>query len=117
LSYDIAIIEKRVLTPDKITRKYVDVPPYLVVEVDVRVDLKDTGFTGIEEFVFFKTDEAFRFGVQKFIWILSRIKKLVIAENGKPWQIVDWDTDMEFQDGISFNVAKYLAEEGIDPAV
>lgn len=117
LSYDIAIVEKTVLTPDKVSRKYMSVPPHLVVEVDVQVELAGTGIDSFEDFIFFKTSEIFKFGVNKLIWVMSRSKKVVVAENGKPWQIFDWSEELEFLDGVNFNVAKYLEEEGINPDI
>ena len=87
LSYDIAIVEKSVLTPDKISVKYMDVPPKLVVEVDVQIELEGTGYTSVEQFIMKKTDKVFEFGGEKLIWILFRSKKIIIAEKGKTWRI------------------------------
>ncbi|MCB0519490.1 MAG: Uma2 family endonuclease [Lewinellaceae bacterium] len=115
LSYDIAVVEKSVLTPKKVSRKYMNVPPKLIVEVDVKVELNETDFSSVIDYMFFKTGEVFKHGVQKLIWILSRTGKIVMAENGKPWQIYDWSENLEFMDGIEFNVFIFLEEEGIDP--
>ncbi len=113
LSYDIAIIEKSVLTPDKISVKYMDVPPKLVVEVDVQIELEGTDFKSIEEFIMVRTDKIFEFGGEKLIWVLSRPKKVIVAVKGQPWKIHNWDEELELMDGVKFNVAEYLKEEGV----
>lgn len=97
----------------KITRHYVDVPPELIIEVDVKVELEGTGIETDAEFIELKTRKVFEFGVKKLIWILSLSKKVIIAQNGKPQEIYGWDKDLELFDGILFNIADFLKEEGI----
>lgn len=40
----------------------------------------------------------------------------MVAERDKDWLTFGWDREVEIIDGITFNVAKYLTEEGIDTA-
>ena len=115
MQFDIALYEKAVLTPDKITRKYVQgIPPSLVVEVDMEVEIEDTGVESMEEYLILKTRSLLNFGVRKVLWILTRSQKVVVAE-GETWHIEDWNKDLELLEGITFNIAKYLEQEGIDP--
>lgn len=116
LSLDIAIFERKVLTPEKITAKYVDVPAYCVIEVDIQAEWDDAAMTEVE-FIGLKTQKLFDFGTKKLIWVLSRSKKIINAEPDKNWEIIDWDKDIDLIEGIKFNVGKYLAEEGINPDV
>lgn len=116
LSLDIALFDRKTLTPEKITAKYVDVPAYCVIEVDIQAEWDDTAMTEVE-FIGLKTKKLFDFGTKKLIWVLSRSKKIITAEPDKNWEIIDWDKDIDLIEGITFNVGKYLAEEGINPDV
>lgn len=116
LSLDIAVFDRKTLTPEKITAKYVDVPAYCVIEVDIQAEWDDAAMTEVE-FIGLKTNKLFDFGTKKLIWVLSRSKKIITAEPDKNWEIIDWDKDIDLMEGIKFNVGKYLAEEGINPNV
>ena len=116
LSLDIAIFDRTVLTPERITTKYIDVPAYCVIEVDVQAEWEDDNMTDME-FIGLKTNKLFEFGTQKLIWVLSRSKKIIVAEPGKHWSIIDWDEDVELMECIQFNVGKHLKDEGINPDI
>lgn len=113
LSLDIAIFERSVLTASKITTKYVDVPAYCVIEIDVQAEWEEGNMSDVE-FIGLKTKKLFEFGTQKLVWVLSKSKKVIVAEPGKRWEIIEWDEDIELIEGISFNVGHYLQEEGIN---
>jgi hypothetical protein len=113
LSLDVAIFDKNVLTPDKITNKYIDVPPHTVIEVDVNVELPDRSTDMYENFVMPKVRRLFAFGTKKIIWVFSKSKSVIVATPDAPWQIFDWHHDIELFPGIIFNIEKYLKEEGI----
>ncbi len=113
LSLDISIFERSVLTASKITTKYVDVPAYCVIEVDVQAEWEEGSMSDVE-FIGLKTTKLFEFGTQKLVWVLSKSKKIILAEPRKHWEIIDWDEDIELIEGIMFNVGKYLKEEGIN---
>ena len=115
LSNDIAIFDKAVLTPDKINKKYPDVPPKLVVEIDTEADVSElTGFG----YIYKKSKKLLDFGVERIIWIMINTQTVTVIEpnpSGEPhdWQVREWNTDIELMDGHTFNIANYLAEEGI----
>ncbi len=116
-SHDIAVFDKSVLTPDKINRRYTDVPAELIIEVDVDVELEQIKET---EFIALKTRECFRFGVKRFIWVLSSAQQVIVAEPDKDWLIIDWNKEVELINGVRVNIGQYLKGEGIDldpPAV
>ncbi len=110
LASDIGIYDKKILTPDKITVNYPDVPANVFVEVDIKADLEDMTETG---YIKKKTQKLLDFGVEKVIWILSNPKQIIIATPGGKWELLDWNIDAELMDGHLFNVGKYLENEEI----
>ncbi|MCU0340733.1 MAG: Uma2 family endonuclease [Spirosomaceae bacterium] len=107
---DVAIYDKAVLRPEKVTTKYPDVPPKVVIEVDIEVELKKE--TELD-YVFRKSARLMEFGTEKVIWAFSKIQKVFIFEPHKEPVIVSWDKDIDVFEGVSFNIAQFLAEEGI----
>lgn len=110
---DVAIFEKKILTPDKINRHYTSVPPKIVLEVDV--DVENENLTQ-EEIIHLRTRKLLESGVEKVIWIFTLSQMIMIAEKKKDWLTFGWDREVEILDGITFNIADYLKEEGIDAA-
>ncbi|MBV6441168.1 MAG: hypothetical protein EPGJADBJ_02847 [Saprospiraceae bacterium] len=115
-SLDISVFERKVLTAEKITTKYVDVPAYCVIKIDVQAEWEEGNMSDMQ-FIGLKTKKLFEFGTRKLIWVMSKSKKVIVAEPDKNWQIIDWDKDIELIEGVSFNIGKYLAEEGINPDI
>ncbi|WP_020595509.1 hypothetical protein [Spirosoma panaciterrae] len=110
LSNDIAIYDKAVLTADKINKKYPDVPPKIAIEIDTEADTSElTGFG----YTYKKSKKLLDFGVERIIWIMIGTKTVTVMEPNRDWQVREWDTDIELMDGHTFNIARYLAEEGI----
>jgi hypothetical protein len=89
---------------------YLKVPPDVVIEVDTKADLSEIG----SEYFMIKTDRLLKSGVKKVIWIFTDVKKIQIAENNKPWLIVNFDYEFEIIDGIKMNLEKLLKEEEED---
>lgn len=117
LGLDVVVFEKSVLTPDKITNRYVDVPAKIVVEIDVNVELPDKKTDIFEEYVVRKVNRLFAFGTEKVIWVFSKSKKVISATPHAPWQFFDWEHDIELMNGIVMNIANYLKVEGINPDI
>lgn len=107
---DILVYDKSVLTPEKISRKYADVPPKVVIEVDVSIEVE-----GITEmgYVFQKSERLIEFGCEKVIWVLSEIQKIVVFTPGAEAEILNWHSDVSVCDAITFNIGTYLDTEGI----
>jgi hypothetical protein len=116
MGLDVAVYEKKQLTPDKITSQYIDVTPKIVIEVDVRVEMKDKDANLFEEFVLRKVKKLFAFGTEKIVWVFSKSKTVIIATPDNKWSVLDWDQDIELSEGLIFNIGKYLETEGIQPA-
>lgn len=108
---DLAVYEATILTPDRITTKYVDVPPRLVVEVDVRVDTEPLSEI---DFIHLKTQRLLEYGVKRVIWVTPATQKVLIAELDKDWLVRDWNKPFKLWPGIEANVGAYLKERGIE---
>ncbi len=109
---DLAIYDKAILTPEKINKHYANVPPELVVEVDIKVELDDLNEI---DFINKKTQSLLDYGTKKVIWVISESQKVLIAESGgeKDWLLRDWNKDFEIFDGINANIGQYLKENNI----
>lgn len=114
LSGDLCIYERASLSQGKINDRYLDIPPKVAVEVDVKVDLSEDKAA---DYVFRKTQKLIDWGVEKVIWIFTKTQKVTVAETGKDWLTMDWHREIDLLDGQRFNIGAYLDEEGvtIDP--
>jgi Uma2 family endonuclease len=110
LSGDVLIYERSVLTADKVTTKYADIPAKIVLEVDVKIDDSKTSDW---DYVQRKTQKLLDFGTEKVLWVFTKTQKVIVATNTGPWLTYSWNNDLEIVDGILFNIGDYLAEEGI----
>lgn len=114
LSNDIAIFDKKVLPAEKITRHYPDVPAKFVFEVDLDGELgPDESFTE-HEYIHTKVQKMLDFGVEKVFWITTKTQRVLLATPGQNWEIIDWNKDIELLHGHTFNIGRYLQEEGIE---
>ncbi len=111
LACDIMVYDREVLTNDKITVKYVDVPPKISIDVDVKVELnKESDLT----YVFNKTQQLFTFGAQRVIWIVTDMRQILIFNAGTSAVIYQpWASEVNVVDGVFFNIGAYLEDEGI----
>lgn len=111
LSGDVMIYEQSKLPTSKIDTNYLDVPPKVDIEIDVSIDTNDFSE---QTYIYKKTDRLLSWGVEKVIWVLSASKKVIIAEQGKDWLLVDWSKDIEIINGIKFNISQYLEKSGVN---
>ena len=110
LSGDIVIYDRTALPNLMIDTHYLSLPPKIDIEIDVNIDTAD--FTE-QTYIYRKTDRLLSWGVEKVIWVLSESKKVIVAEQGKDWLLIDWSKDIEIIDGIKFNVSQYLEKSGV----
>jgi hypothetical protein len=111
LSGDIVLYECNKLSMSNIDTHYLNVPPKIDIEIDVNIDTTD--FTE-QTYIHQKTDRLLSWGVEKVIWVLTASKKVIVAEQGKDWLLIDWSKDIEIIDGIKFNISKYLEKLGVN---
>ena len=110
LSGDIVLFEYDQLSVENIDTHYLNIPPKIDIEIDVNIDTSD--FTE-QTYIYQKTDRLLSWGVEKVIWVLSESKKVIVAEQGKDWLLIDWSKDVEVIDGVKFNVSQYLEKLGV----
>lgn len=112
-SFDIALYDRKMLSPEAITKKYVQgIAPHTVIEVDTDISLDDTGFDTLEGYYFTKTKKLIAYGTQKVIWVFTASQKILVAE-GKDWHIYDFDKTIQLIDNVEFNIADFLQKEQI----
>ncbi|GAB4041625.1 PDDEXK family nuclease [Spirosoma gilvum] len=109
LAGDILIFDNATLPIDAINEFYAQVPPKVVIEVDISADSVDVDTDG---YIFQKTQKLLNFGVEKVIWITTVAKKVTVATPQGDWQVKDWHKDIDVLDGIQFNIGQYLAKKG-----
>lgn len=115
LGLDVVVFDKSVLTPDKITTQFVEVPATLVVEIDVNVELPDPKSDLFQEYVVRKIRSLFHFGTEKVVWVFTKSRMVISATPETPWQFYPWDQEVELMGGVRMNVQRFLEEEGINP--
>ena len=98
-----------VLTPDKISIKYADVPPKIALLMDDKVEVPAHLYLS---YVRRKMDALHQFGTEKVILILTASQQVVVALAGKPWLTYDWNESIELIDRVTFNIGQYLTNEG-----
>jgi Uma2 family endonuclease len=101
---DISIFRKENF---KLIDKYSDLPPEIIIEIDVRAEVEDRHEM---DYVAEKTDDYHKFGVKRVIWIFTKAKKVIVANAGQTWLMDDWSADVEIMEGIKFNVAEMVKD-------
>ena len=111
MAYDIAVFDKTTLPPERISANYANVPPKLVIEVDVKIESESKTPDDIVWQI--KTQKLLTSGVEKVIWFFTKTQKVLIARPNEDWILADWQRDIEIWEGLTINVAQYLAKQGI----
>lgn len=117
MGLDVVVFDRKVLTPDKITTKFVTVPAKFVLEVDVNVELPDRNSDLFQEYVVRKVRRLFTFGTEKVVWVFTKSKTVISATSDAPWQFYEWDKDIELLDGVVMNIGAYIKAEGFNPDI
>ena len=112
-AYDIAVFDEATLPPERISAYYANVPPKLVIEVDVKIESESKT---PEDIVWqIKTQKLLDYGVEKVIWFFTKSQRVLIARPNEDWILADWHRDIEIWEGLTINIAQYLAKRGIKP--
>ena len=109
LAGDVLIFDNARLPFETLDDHYADVPPRVVIEVDIAADTTQLTEDG---YVHQKTQKLLDFGVQRVIWITTKSKKVMVATPDADWQIKDWHQDIEVMEGVTFNIGAYLRRKG-----
>jgi Uma2 family endonuclease len=108
---DIAIVRRDAMKKVKDKRKYLGFAPEVVIEVNIKAELETIeGLKDSLGYIDTKTKELFQFGVKKVIWVLTDTEKVVIAEAGQSWTLVDWDKDITVLEDCLVNVKAIVDE-------
>jgi hypothetical protein len=111
LSNDIVVHD--LLSEDKLSVRYANYAPKLVVEIDIDIDPDSMPEI---EYLQKKTAKMLDFGVERVVWILTYVRKVIVADRQKDtWLMVDWASDIELMEGITFNIQQFLNKRGINP--
>ena len=111
LSTDIGIYTVDVLQPEKLTDKYLDIPPLVAIEVDTKADMSQ--FNHPHDYLYQKTNKLLEFGTERVIWIATASKKVTVATAGQDWITSDWDKTITILPDTVCNLAELLAKRGI----
>lgn len=103
---DIAIFEKEKVRDSLLKDEYIAIPPKVVVEVDTKADLKKYG--DVIHYINEKTDDLLGSGVERVIWVLTKERKVMVAEKGKRWFITDWDDEINYVENIKFSINQLI---------
>ncbi len=110
---DIAVFDRQQLLQEGVDEKYVQTPPRVVIEVDTKADLQK--YEDLLSYVIEKVQDLHQAGVERVVWILTRNRRVVIAEQQEAeWKIVPLDEEIELMEGVRCNVAALLRQEGVE---
>ena len=110
LANDIAVFDQSSL-PTPLDDRYFSVPPRIVIEIDVKIDLPAN--VSDTEYVYQKTEKMLAFGVQKVIWVLTKTRRTLIAQPAERWILTDWDDEVEVLPGCSFTLNPLLRSKNV----
>lgn len=108
LSFDIAVFDRKTLPLDKITPYYTNVPPKIVFEIDVKIDIEEEDAIS---YMTTKTETLLNYGTELVIWVLTSPKTLLVARPNSEWTFIKWDKDVVLMNDIILNIAKLIKEE------
>ena len=109
---DIAIF--RLANIEKVDRKYFAIPPDVVIEVDVKLEIDLSNYQKDEDYIFHKTQTMLDFGVGTVIWVTTEgTRKIMIAQSGQDWRVTTWDSVIEFAPNCQFSLQGLLERRGL----
>ena len=109
-SCDLVVFEDATLATLDINQNYFEVPPKLIVEVDLQADPTSIN---INQYILKKTRKLLQFGVEKVIWVFSDPPLISVATAKGTWTINEWDTPIELIDGHFVNLADLFRQKNI----
>jgi hypothetical protein len=112
-SADVAIHRPGQLKVGFHSTKYSDVPPNVVIEVDIKIDESDF-FQNEEEYFHKKTERLLQWGVERVIWIFSASRRVLVADNLKTWSFNSWDLPFTVIDDHQINVWDLMLASGFE---
>lgn len=109
-SCDLVVFEDATLATLDINQNYFEVPPKIIVEVDLQVDPTSIN---LNQYILKKTRKLLQFGVEKVIWVFTDPPLVSVATSKGVWTINEWDTPIEILDGYFVNLADLFKQKNI----
>ncbi|GAB4022262.1 hypothetical protein GCM10028808_69470 [Spirosoma migulaei] len=111
LGNDVVLFEKEKL--GKLNGKYFDIPPKIVIEVDIKADLSDFP-SKADEYIMRKSQKLLDFGVEKVLWVITGTQKVYVIDHNDPtWYVVNWTENITVLDNCILNIKQLLDDEEI----
>ncbi len=99
---DLAVFRRRDL-PKEPEPFYMEVPPDIVLEVDVRAEIEDA-----IEYILEKSGDLLAFGVRKVVWIFTKPRRVFVFEKGKKPVIYDWEDEIHLLEDVKLRLSDIL---------
>lgn len=112
-SADIAIFRPGQFKVGFDSNKYSNVPPNVVIEVDIRIDESEY-FQGEDEYAHKKTERLLQWGVERVIWVFSSSRRILVADNLQKWAFISWDLPFTVIDDLEINVWQLMLASGFN---
>lgn len=112
-SADIAIFRPGQLKVGFQSTKYADVPPNVVIEVDIKIDESEY-FQNEEEYFHKKTEQLLQWGVERVIWVFSASRRVLVADNLQKWELISWELPFTVIDNHEINVWDLMLASGFE---
>ena len=110
LANDVAVFDK-VLIKDLFSKKYADVPPKVVIELDVKIEAEQ--FPDENAYISLKSEKMIGFGTERVIWILTDERKIMAIDRSKKWSVYGWEESVPVFDDHQFCLSDLLKKEGV----
>ncbi len=110
---DIAIYEKQFLKINLDSTNYSKIAPKIIIEVDIKAEESEY-FQNEEEYFHRKTEKLLEWGVEKVIWVFSKSKRILVADNLKTWSLNSWDLPINIVENYEINLWEAMLANGFE---
>ena len=100
---DVAVFRYEDVKDKLESENYIDVPPVLVVEINVRAEVESE-----MEYVLKKSEDLLKSGVERVVWIFTGPRKVMVFERGKGGVILDWEDEIPLVEGLRLRLSDLL---------
>ncbi len=100
---DVAVFRYEDVKDKLESENYIDVPPVLVVEINVRAEVESE-----MEYVLRKSGDLLNSGVERVVWIFTGPRKVMVFERGKGGLILDWEDEIPLVEGLGLRLPDLL---------
>ncbi len=100
---DVAVFRYEDVKDKLESENYIDVPPVLVVEINVRAEVESE-----MEYVLKKSEDLLKSGVERVVWIFTGPRKVMVFERGKGGLILDWEDEIPLVEGLGLRLPDLL---------